>query len=212
MPRSTLRRALRAGALCLTVTSTAAAVPAAAHAAHLGVSSKRLNVRVGSHATVSGRVTEITPGTPRPTAALQIQRGHRWATIDRVHIGAAGRFTLRDRRTRPGSTRARVRLSTGETRMIGRLNVFRSTQASWYGPGLYGGHLGCGGTLSAGRLGVAHKTLPCGTQVTLRHAGRTVRVRVIDRGPYVGGREFDLTAATAGRLHFSGHGTIQVAP
>jgi rare lipoprotein A (peptidoglycan hydrolase) len=44
--------------------------------------------------------------------------------------------------------------------------------------------------------------------VTLRHGGRTVRVPVIDRGPYVGGREFDLTAATAQRLGFSGHGAI----
>ena len=45
--------------------------------------------------------------------------------------------------------------------------------------------------------------------MTLRHRGRIVRVRVIDRGPYVGGREYDLTAATARRLGFSGHGPIQ---
>jgi len=38
-----------------------------------------------------------------------------------------------------------------------------------------------------------------------------VRVAVIDRGPYVGGREFDLTAATARALRFSGHGTVQVS-
>ena len=89
--------------------------------------------------------------------------------------------------------------------------MYRKSYASWYGPGLYGNRLGCGGTLSAGRLGVAHKSLPCGTKVTLRHGGRVVRVPVIDRGPYVGGREFDLTAATAQKLHFHGHGSIQVA-
>jgi rare lipoprotein A len=209
MPRSTLRHALCAGALCLTATSTVAAVPAAAHAARLGVSTKRLNVRVGSHATVRGHVSQMTPGA-RLTVKLQIQRGHRWLTIDRAHTRAHGRFLLRDRRTRPGSTRARVRLSTGQTRHIGRLNVYRYAQASWYGPGLYGGHLGCGGTLSAGSLGVANKTLPCGTKVTIRHGSRVVRVPVIDRGPYVGGREYDLTAATAQRLHFSGAGAIQV--
>jgi rare lipoprotein A (peptidoglycan hydrolase) len=38
-----------------------------------------------------------------------------------------------------------------------------------------------------------------------------LRVAVIDRGPYVGGREFDLTAATARKLRFHGHGPIQVA-
>ncbi len=55
---------------------------------------------------------------------------------------------------------------------------------------------------------MANKSLPCGTRLTLRHAGRTLRVRVIDRGPYVAGREFDLTAATARKLHFHGHGAI----
>jgi rare lipoprotein A len=96
----------------------------------------------------------------------------------------------------------------GAQRRLGRLNVYRFALASWYGPGLYGSRTGCGGTLAPGRLGVAHKTLPCGTKVTLRHHGRTVRVRVIDRGPYVGAREYDLTAATARRLHFRGHGAI----
>ena len=63
-------------------------------------------------------------------------------------------------------------------------------------------------TAGPSQLGVAHKSLPCGTRVTLRHSGRVVRVRVIDRGPYVGAREYDLTAATAQRLKFTGHGTI----
>ena len=106
------------------------------------------------------------------------------------------------------SAPARVRVGA-EHRRLGRLNVYRMAYASWYGPGLYGGHLACGGTLYAGKLGVAHKTLPCGTKVTLRHRGRKVRVPVIDRGPYVGGREYDLTEATAQRLGFHGHGGIQ---
>ena len=64
------------------------------------------------------------------------------------------------------------------------------------------------GALTPGTLGVAHKSLPCGTKVTLRYRGRTVRVRVIDRGPYVGAREFDLTAATKQRLGFGSTGTV----
>jgi rare lipoprotein A len=93
-------------------------------------------------------------------------------------------------------------------RKLGRLNVYRAAYASWYGPGLYGNALACGGTLGAGTLGVAHRTLPCGTRVTFKRGRRTVRVAVIDRGPFVGGREYDLTAATAQRLGFHGHGTI----
>ena len=71
--------------------------------------------------------------------------------------------------------------------------MYRHALASWYGPGLYGNQLGCGGRLGTSQLGVAHKSLPCGTKVTLRHHGRVVRVPVIDRGPYSGAREFDLT-------------------
>jgi rare lipoprotein A len=102
-----------------------------------------------------------------------------------------------------------VRDVTGHARRIGRLNVYRHALASWYGPGLFGNRLGCGGRLTPSSLGVANKYLPCGTKVTFRHRGRVVRVPVIDRGPYVGGREYDLTAATARRLGFNGTGTIQ---
>jgi rare lipoprotein A len=105
---------------------------------------------------------------------------------------------------------AATRQAEGTREMVGRLNVYRRAFVSWYGPGLFGGSLGCGGTLTPGTLGVAHKTLPCGTRVTLRRGNRVVRVRVVDRGPYVGGREFDLTAATRARLGFGGVGSVLV--
>src|SRR3954449_8645344 len=210
MPRSTLRCASIAGALCLTATTataTSAAAQTPAHATKVGVSAKRLNVKAGSRVTVGGRVRAAGP----LTAALQIKRHARWITLDRDRTDGGGRYLLRHRVRRTLSAPARVHLSDGSARRLGRLNVYRTSYASWYGPGLYGNRLGCGGTLTAGRLGVAHKSLPCGAKVTLRHRGRVVRVPVIDRGPYVGGREFDLTAATAKRLRFHGHGAIQVA-
>jgi hypothetical protein len=81
--------------------------------------------------------------------------------------------------------------------------------ATWYGPGFYGHRLACAGrypigqpgptTLQVSTQGVAHRTLPCGTHITLRLNGRTVRVRVIDRGPYSAAL-FDLTGATARKL------------
>ena len=80
--------------------------------------------------------------------------------------------------------------------------------ATWYGPGFYGHRTACGGTLSPGRVGVANKTLPCGTRVRLRYRGRTVTAPVIDRGPYAGGRTYDLTAATKQRLRFGSTGTV----
>ena len=180
-------------------------------AAGVAVHRKRLNVPAGRRAAVSGAVRPATAGLG---VALQIRRGGGWATIDRDRTGPRGRYALADRRSSTMSSPVRVRVTgqgTGSTtRSLGRLNVYRSANASWYGPGLYGNKLGCGGTLSAGTLGVAHKSLPCGTKVTLRKDGRSVRVPVIDRGPYVGGREYDLTAATAQKLGFNGHGPIQV--
>src|SRR5438874_12544907 len=61
----------------------------------------------------------------------------------------------------------------------------------------YGEPLACGGTLAPGQLGVANKDLPCGTEVTFRVKDRELTVPVIDRGPFVAGRDFDLTQETA---------------
>lgn len=73
----------------------------------------------------------------------------------------------------------------------------------------YGLPIACGGVLHVPQLGVANKTLPCGTQVIFRYGGRAIRVPVIDRGPYIRGREWDLTGATAEALRFPGLGPIQ---
>jgi len=67
---------------------------------------------------------------------------------------------------------------------------------SWYGPGFYGNNGACGlvpGGIQKDTVGVAHKTLPCGTRVAFRYQGKTVIARVIDRGPYVAGRQWDMT-------------------
>jgi hypothetical protein len=74
--------------------------------------------------------------------------------------------------------------------------------ASWYGPGFFENRLPCWQWLQANGLpiqflpdtwGVAHKTLPCGTMLVLTHGARTITVPVVDRGPYVAGRELDLS-------------------
>jgi hypothetical protein len=70
--------------------------------------------------------------------------------------------------------------------------VATSVVASYFGPGLYGNRTACGQTLQ----GVAHRTLPCGALVRLAYTGGEVTVPVVDRGPQIAGREFDLTYAT----------------
>jgi rare lipoprotein A (peptidoglycan hydrolase) len=68
-------------------------------------------------------------------------------------------------------------------------------ELSWYGPGFYGHRTACGYALTTTLLGVAHRTLPCGTLITFKNPenGRTITVPVVDRGPYVAGRQWDLT-------------------
>lgn len=89
---------------------------------------------------------------------------------------------------------------------------YKPAKATWYGPGLYGNPLACGGRLTHRTLGVAHKSLPCGTKVALRYHGRTVVVPVIDRGPYARGVSYDLTQATAQKLGMTQTARLAAAP
>jgi len=88
---------------------------------------------------------------------------------------------------------------------------FRYAGASWYGPGLWGRKTACGATLRPATLGVAHKSLPCGTTVKFVYHGHALVTRVIDRGPYVKGRAFDLTQAASEALGFEGVGRVRYA-
>jgi hypothetical protein len=202
------------GGAALAQTEAPSADAAAAPApSRIAVTAKRLNVRVGR--------TVVVRGVLRPRQADRIVRLERlvrgrWRQLDGALTTAGGRFTLRHRTRGVDTSLLRLRFRGDRTarassRGIGRMNAFRAALASWYGPGLYGNALGCGGRLSPGTIGVAHKSLPCGTTVVLRNGSRVVRAKVIDRGPYVGAREFDLTAATKYRLGFGSVGTVWVA-
>jgi rare lipoprotein A len=87
--------------------------------------------------------------------------------------------------------------------------VYRPSVASWYGgKGEWGSTTACGQVLRKSTLGVANKTLPCGTQVAFYYRGRSITVPVIDRGPYVNGRDWDLTEAAANLLKIDGVATV----
>ena len=132
------------------------------------------------------------------------------------HTNANGGFKVTWKPDDVGTKIVRVRaegdeIATGSGEKAGKVTVFRPAGASYYGPGLYGNGVACGGTLQPGTIGVAHKTLPCGTKLTIKYGNETVKnVEVIDRGPYVAGREFDLTEALRNKLGFGGVGTIYV--
>ena len=91
-------------------------------------------------------------------------------------------------------------------------NPWRSDlDISWYGPGFYGRRTACGYAMTTSLVGVAHRTLPCGTKVTFRNPGngRLVTMPVVDRGPYVAGRQFDLTGGACLQLGHCYTGSIQ---
>ena len=87
----------------------------------------------------------------------------------------------------------------------------RSAGATWYGPGLYGSHTACGQVLRPGTIGVAHRSLPCGTPVKLVYQGRQIVTTVIDRGPYSRGNAWDLTNGARRALHFEGSARLRYA-
>lgn len=171
----------------------------------------RREVRRGQRALVHGR---IRPAVSGRRILIQISDGRGWDTVDRARSRRGGRFTAAFRPERAGRYRVRAlfrgdrRNAPSTGRMRGRLAVYRPAGASWYGPGFYGNRTACGRTLGQGTLGVAHKTLPCGTEVTLAYRGRTVTVRVIDRGPFHPNRDYDLTGATKRALGFGSTGTV----
>lgn len=83
--------------------------------------------------------------------------------------------------------------------------------ASWYGPGFDGNTTANGETYDMYAMTAAHKTLPFDTWVKVTaETGRSVFVRINDRGPYVDGRIIDLSYAAAQAVGISGIGNVQV--
>jgi rare lipoprotein A len=199
------RPALAALTLAATVATPALAqAPAPAAPAPALKASMRHHALVGSRVKVKG-VLEGAPAGQR--IVVQRFKGRGWKTVARTRTGGGGRFITAFRPRSLGQAAVRVLGPNGATAKS-QLTAYRAVAASWYGPGFYGRHLACGGTLRPGRIGVANKTLPCGTRVRLHYHGRTVTAPVIDRGPYAGGRTYDLTAATKRKLGFGSTGTV----
>jgi hypothetical protein len=178
----------------------------------LKVRTTRLNVLEGEPARVSGSLRSDPHSAPLAGRTVELQgltrRG--WRPLASVDTATNGAFNLRYVPRRLGSKLVRLRFSgngvdLGAQRGLGRLTSYRLAEASWYGGG---GPLACGGWLTSSTLGVANKTLPCGTMITLRYEGRSLRVPVVDRGPFVAGREFDLTQATKEALGFGDLGQV----
>lgn len=164
-------------------------------------------VFAGQHVQLTGHLFPVAPGR---RVLLQQRVDDEWRSIARVAV-REGSFSGGFDVARKGHRRVRVRFpgdSLSSRAVTGkRMTVYERDPATWYGPGLYGNTTACGQRLTSETLGVAHRSLPCGTKVSILYRGRTITVPVIDRGPY-SHADWDLTSETAERLRFSGSDTI----
>jgi rare lipoprotein A len=152
-----------------------------------------------------------------------------WIVLARVRADRKGAFsgTWKPKRAGQWELRARVGAETAggnggtsvpiETDAQGsgvstNLTVYESSIATWYGPGFFGKQTACGMELTEATVGVAHRKLPCGTQVQIALGDRVIVVPVIDRGPFANGADWDLTQAAAQQLGMTGTSRIGAMP
>ena len=86
----------------------------------------------------------------------------------------------------------------------------RTMIASYYGYSLAGHKTASGEPFDPEGYTAAHRTLPLGTRLLVSYGGESVRVTVNDRGPYVAGRDLDLSLAAAREVGLTGLGTAPV--
>jgi rare lipoprotein A (peptidoglycan hydrolase) len=169
-----------------------------------------------SHALL-GRTARFRGNVPAEKAGrtVTVQRydakAAQWVATATTTVASDGTFVARWRTDHIGRFRIRayvdVPADSAQTASSASpeiaVTVYKPAVATWYGPGFYGNRTACGQRLTRALLGVAHRTLPCGTPVAVFYNGATVVVPVVDRGPFRAGTTWDLTSATAKALGFT---------
>ena len=172
----------------------------AARASRFIVSDRVLTRPSGSTVVVRGA---LVPDGRDAQVKLVVLNGRQWRTVATARTRGDGHFSFHYRVSQVGTTPVRVSYG-GNSRLrassaaAGRVVGLEPTVASWY---YDAGNTACGFHAT---YGVANKTLPCGTRVTISYGGRSVLATVDDRGPYVYGRSFDLNQTTARYLGMLG--------
>jgi hypothetical protein len=149
---------------------------------------------------------------------LQVRQSSKgsWVTVANAATAADGSFTIAWRASRAGQLALRVvsagagSASAASVTPQVTLSVYQPVVATWYGPGFYGHRTACGEKLTRSIVGVADRTLPCGTPVSVTYNGQTLTLAVIDRGPYANNAMLDLTAAAATELGMTETSTVEM--
>ncbi len=172
-------------------------------------------VRTG--VSISGSVPAAEAGDAIEIDQLGTAPGASWVPAAVVHASSNGSFAAAWHTGRPGQLTIRAVLSRNQGSSAAAappavsVTVYRRSVATLYGPGFYGHRTACGVVLRRRTVGVANRTLPCGTEVQIYYRGNVVTVPVIDRGPYANNANWDLTMATGRALGMLGTAVIGAA-
>jgi rare lipoprotein A len=175
--------------------------------ARFEVAQTRLDALAGHPVSLRGT---LSPAHGGRLVRVQARQGHGWKTFGTARTDATGRFRAHLGALTGAEHRLRVRFAGDHSNAAvsggaGLVTVFSADVASWYNDA---GNTACGFHAT---LGVANRNLPCGTKVRIRFGHRSVTATVDDRGPYVGGRNWDLNQSTAAALGFGGVGAIWIS-
>ena len=145
-------------------------------------------------------------GPPGRTVLVQRLTGGAWVSVLATRVRGDGTIRASWRTTRTGRFALRGVVRGAQSAQgpakgpaPARVTVYAPALATYYGPGLWGNRTACGQVLGRATVGVAHRTLRCGTRVEFFYGGRSIVVPVIDRGPYTAA-SWDLTMAAATAL------------
>jgi rare lipoprotein A (peptidoglycan hydrolase) len=188
--------------------------------------------------TISGTAPETSAGSRIAIETAPTSTSHSWTQVATALIGPTGAFSAVWVPSSSGEVAMRAVLSGGLTSALVQtetgdngadalpasnttttasttittsallIPIFKSAIATMYGPGLWNRHTFCGERLRKTTLGVASRTLKCGTKVEISFKGREITVPVIDRGPFANNATWDLTWATGKALGMKATSTI----
>jgi rare lipoprotein A len=188
--------------------------------------------------TISGTAPETAAGSWIAIETAPTSTSHSWTQVATALIAPTGAFSAVWVPSSSGEVAIRAVLSGGLTSALVQtetgdngagalpasnttttasttvttsallIPIFKSAIATMYGPGLWNRHTFCGERLRKTTLGVASRTLKCGTKVEISFNGREITVPVIDRGPFANHATWDLTWATGKALGMKATSTI----
>jgi rare lipoprotein A len=172
---------------------------------------------VRSGLSVTGSVPAGDAGDDVEVDQLGATPGSTWASVAVAHAASDGSFTAAWHTGQAGPLTIRAVLQGNQVSTAAAsapsvsVTLYRRSIATLYGPGFYGQRTACGVILRRRTIGVANRTLKCGTEVEVYYKGNVMTVPVIDRGPYAHNANWDLTMATGRALGMQGTSVIGAA-